>query len=78
MMESLSWFGNTFLPVVGGVDNFRADGIMNYEKYRQILIESLCHSSWKASDWKCFLFLHNNNIKHTTNAVIIIFEEKNS
>ncbi len=56
MVESLAWF----ISASGVGDIVRTDGIMNAEKYRQVLIHHAI-SSGKRLIGNGFIFQHDNN-----------------
>ena len=59
-----------------GVGNIvRIDGIMNSEKHRQVLIHNAIPSG-KRLIGNGFIFQHDNNSKHTANAVKSYLERK--
>ena len=74
MVEGLSWFEGC-ISVSGVGDIVRIDGIMNAEKYRQVLIHHAILSG-KRLIGNGFTFQYDNDPKHTANAVKSYLERK--
>ena len=63
------------LTVNGGGNLVRIDGIMNAEKYRQILVHHAVPSGKRLIS-NCFIFQQDNDNKHTALKVKIYLERK--
>ena len=71
MVEGLSWFGTAS----GVGDIIWIDGIIYAEKYRQVLIHHAIPSGKRLIE-NGFIFQHDNDPKHTANAVKSYLERK--